>query len=287
MHLALRLLKKIPKGKVASYKEMARVCKTSPRAIGRIMAGNGHPVEYPCYKVVASSGELTGYSAPGGITKKRELLRRDGVEVTNGRVDNKYFYRFSSVLIFFLLVPMVVGAQTSSSTPGVASTTPAASSTPAAAPVIGRTQDISFVGDVVEVKSGGMLVISPTLSARQSHSGGVGQPSTGSSSAGIISIDANTAQIIKAGKKNVSLAALAPGDHVRVKGKILPDGSYLAQHVQTISKTTSAKRATSRASKIKHSTRIAKQRILQKSKKAAQVKKTQPNKQPARKNATQ
>ncbi|MBI4225243.1 MAG: MGMT family protein [Candidatus Sungbacteria bacterium] len=94
MHQAIQLLKKIPKGKVATYKEMARICKTSPRAIGRIMAGNDHPKEYPCYKVVASSGELTGYSAPGGVAKKRKLLQADGVEFVGSRVDKKYFHHF-------------------------------------------------------------------------------------------------------------------------------------------------------------------------------------------------
>ena len=95
MHPAIQLLKKIPKGKVATYAEIARVCKTSPRAIGKIMAGNKHPVEYPCYKVVASSGELTGYSAPGGVVKKRQLLEHDGVGFMGTRVDKNYFYRFS------------------------------------------------------------------------------------------------------------------------------------------------------------------------------------------------
>ena len=73
MHKAILLLKKIPKGKVATYKELARVCRTSPRAVGRVMAGNEHPKEYPCYKVVASNGELTGYSAPGGLRTKQKL----------------------------------------------------------------------------------------------------------------------------------------------------------------------------------------------------------------------
>ena len=99
MHKAIQLLKKIPKGKVATYKEMARVCKTSPRAIGRIMANNDHPVEYPCYKVVASSGELTGYSAPGGLAAKRKLLKRDGVGFAGNRVDKKYFHRFSELRV--------------------------------------------------------------------------------------------------------------------------------------------------------------------------------------------
>ena len=96
MHEAILLLKKIPKGKVTTYKELARVCKTSPRAIGRIMAGNDHPKEYPCYKVVSFSGELTGYSAPGGLVTKRKLLTKDGVKLKKGRVPSWYFHIFSA-----------------------------------------------------------------------------------------------------------------------------------------------------------------------------------------------
>lgn len=58
MHKALVLLKRIPKNKVVSYKELARKCKTSPRAIGMIMKTNPYPGEYPCYKVVGNDGSL-------------------------------------------------------------------------------------------------------------------------------------------------------------------------------------------------------------------------------------
>ena len=94
MHKAILLLKKIPKGRVATYKEMARACQTSPRAIGRIMAGNDHPKEYPCYRVVASDGKLTGYSAPGGLVTKEKLLLKDGIEVKKGSVPSQYFHTF-------------------------------------------------------------------------------------------------------------------------------------------------------------------------------------------------
>jgi len=95
MHKAFLLLRKIPKGKVTTYKELARVCKTSPRTIGRIMAGNTHPKEYPCYKVVASDGRLQGYSAPGGLKTKERLLRKDSVQFVGGKVDPQHFYRFT------------------------------------------------------------------------------------------------------------------------------------------------------------------------------------------------
>ena len=94
MHPAILLLKKIPKGKVTTYKEMARVCKTSPRAIGRIMANNSDPVNYPCYKLVSSNGELCGYSAPGGLKTKAKLLEKEGIPVMNSKVAKEYFWRF-------------------------------------------------------------------------------------------------------------------------------------------------------------------------------------------------
>ena len=94
MHRAILLLKKIPKGRVATYQEMARACKTSPRAIGSIMAGNKNPDEYPCYKVGASDGALTGYSGAGGLAKKQKLLERDGIRLERGRVDKRHFHSF-------------------------------------------------------------------------------------------------------------------------------------------------------------------------------------------------
>lgn len=94
MHKAILLLKKIPEGKVVTYKEVARVCKTSPRLIGRIMAKNSYPTIYPCYKVVGSNGKLCGYSGYGGLEGKKNLLEKDGIELLNGKVDKKHFYTF-------------------------------------------------------------------------------------------------------------------------------------------------------------------------------------------------
>ena len=96
MHKAIALLKKIPKGRVATYKEMARICRTSPRAIGSIMASNKHPKDFPCYKVVSSIGELCGYSGPGGLKTKKKLLEKDGIKLVRSKVPAKYFWKFSN-----------------------------------------------------------------------------------------------------------------------------------------------------------------------------------------------
>jgi len=91
MKLLLDLIKLIPKGKVTTYKELARVLKSSPRAVGQALKRNKNLVIIPCHRVVMSNGRLGGYA--GGIKKKINLLRKEGVELINGRVDlSKHFY---------------------------------------------------------------------------------------------------------------------------------------------------------------------------------------------------
>ncbi len=94
MHKAIFLLKSIPKGKVVTYKELARLCKSSPRAIGRILANNSDPLRYPCYKVVSVNGELCGYSGKGGVKTKQRLLEKEKIYLQNAKVPQKYFWKF-------------------------------------------------------------------------------------------------------------------------------------------------------------------------------------------------
>lgn len=84
----LFFLKRIPKGKVATYKSIGDRFGLHPRVIGLIMKRNKHPELYPCFKVVKSNGEVGGYSGPGGVRSKVELLRKDGVEF-KGRINLK------------------------------------------------------------------------------------------------------------------------------------------------------------------------------------------------------
>lgn len=80
----LSLVKKIPPGKVATYGGIARVLKTSPRAVGGALHKNPHPIKIPCHRVVKSDGSLGGYVS--GVKKKAELLRREGIEVKSNRI---------------------------------------------------------------------------------------------------------------------------------------------------------------------------------------------------------
>ncbi len=94
----LRMLTKIPKGKVTTYGTLAKAAKTSPRAVGQIMRRNERPEMYPCYKVVSSSGKIHGYSGcmSGKIhNKKISLLKKDGIIIEKGKIDlQKYGHKF-------------------------------------------------------------------------------------------------------------------------------------------------------------------------------------------------
>lgn len=80
---------KIPKGKVATYGQIARLAGSpkGARAVGLLMKNNPDAPNTPCHRVVARDGSLTGYSAKGGITAKRKMLLNEGVEFINQKVD--------------------------------------------------------------------------------------------------------------------------------------------------------------------------------------------------------
>ena len=89
------LTSQIPEGKVSTYGTIAKGLgrPNSSRAVGRILGANPHPIVVPCHRVVSSDGGLRGYSAPGGLKTKAEILRKEGVEVNRGRVDlSRYMF---------------------------------------------------------------------------------------------------------------------------------------------------------------------------------------------------
>lgn len=99
VHKALVLLRRIPRGKVTTYGELARACGSSPRAIGQIMRRNERPELYPCYKVVSSDGGIGGYAGcvrGAKIKKKIRLLGKDGIEIIDGKIDlERHLHRFA------------------------------------------------------------------------------------------------------------------------------------------------------------------------------------------------
>lgn len=86
-------VKKIPKGFVATYGQVAEMAgnKKMSRAVGNALHKNPDSGSIPCYRVVNSKGELSGEFAFGGEDAQAKLLRADGIEVVNGKVDlSKY-----------------------------------------------------------------------------------------------------------------------------------------------------------------------------------------------------
>lgn len=91
----LRLVSRVPRGRVTTYKELARSLG-KPRAyrtIANVLARNPRPVEIPCHRVVRSDGRVGGYSL--GAERKVALLNEEGVRVRGGRVDfKKHLFKF-------------------------------------------------------------------------------------------------------------------------------------------------------------------------------------------------
>ena len=63
-------------GETATYGEIARAIGEpgAARAVGAALGQNPLPIIVPCHRVLAASGALHGFSAPGGIATKRRML---------------------------------------------------------------------------------------------------------------------------------------------------------------------------------------------------------------------
>lgn len=76
-------VRKIPRGKVATYGQIAMLAGNPrwARAVGYALHSNPDPDGIPCYRVVNRFGGLASAFAFGGENRQAELLRADGVEV--------------------------------------------------------------------------------------------------------------------------------------------------------------------------------------------------------------
>jgi methylated-DNA-protein-cysteine methyltransferase-like protein len=80
---------KIPKGKVATYGQLAKIAgrPNAARAVGNAMRTNTDTKAVPCHRVVGATGALTGYAYGNGLTTKMSMLKREGVAFKGERVD--------------------------------------------------------------------------------------------------------------------------------------------------------------------------------------------------------
>lgn len=78
-----RELSKVPYGKTTDYGSLAeRVGKPgASRAVGTAVGKNPWMVIVPCHRVLRKDGSIGGFSAPGGLATKRNLLSIEGITV--------------------------------------------------------------------------------------------------------------------------------------------------------------------------------------------------------------
>lgn len=83
------LCRQIPRGKVATYGQLARLAGSlgAARAVGMCMKTNTDAPHTPCHRVVAADGSLTGYSAGEGLKTKKAMLEKEGVVFKKNKVD--------------------------------------------------------------------------------------------------------------------------------------------------------------------------------------------------------
>ncbi len=72
---------RIPKGKVITYKQLAKQIgkPKAVRAVANAVGANPLAPQIPCHRVVRSDGKLGGYSGRGGVKRKRALLKSEGI----------------------------------------------------------------------------------------------------------------------------------------------------------------------------------------------------------------
>ena len=78
-----RALKKIKKGEVKTYKEIAIAINRpkAARAVANACAKNPYAPRVPCHRVIKSDGTLGGFSSPGGTKTKRKTLKKEGFSI--------------------------------------------------------------------------------------------------------------------------------------------------------------------------------------------------------------
>jgi len=93
--LCYSVLRKVPRGKVTTYGEIAKSIgkPKAARAVGNAMNKNPYSPEVPCHRVVCADGKVGGFAS--GTKKKIEMLEKEGIEIVEGRVDlSRYLHAF-------------------------------------------------------------------------------------------------------------------------------------------------------------------------------------------------
>ena len=88
-------LQKVPRGKVTTYGEIARVLNMSPRVVGTALHLNPDNDNNPCHRVVNRDGRVAPGFAFGGPGIQKKLLEKEGVKFRDEmHVDMKLFFLY-------------------------------------------------------------------------------------------------------------------------------------------------------------------------------------------------
>ncbi len=79
--------RQIPYGQTTRYAQLAAALgkPSAARAVGNALARNPLPILIPCHRVIGARGAMSGFSAPGGLATKRQLLAIEARWVSDGR----------------------------------------------------------------------------------------------------------------------------------------------------------------------------------------------------------
>lgn len=88
-------LKKVPKGKVTTYKDLAKAMNSKAyRAVGSAMNKNPFAPKVPCHRVINENGKVGNYAH--GTNKKIKMLKEEGIEIIDGKINlNKFRFKFN------------------------------------------------------------------------------------------------------------------------------------------------------------------------------------------------
>ena len=92
-------VKKVPAGKVVTYGDVARAIGSprAPRQVGWALHCNPYPGIVPCHRVVFSTGSVCTGFAFGGKEVQTELLRAEGIEVSEDFKINLEKFRWREI----------------------------------------------------------------------------------------------------------------------------------------------------------------------------------------------
>lgn len=87
----LAVVSEIPQGKVATYGQIARLIgkEKNARLVGKVMSIANQYGDYPCHRVVNSSGRLVP-----GWDMQAELLRNEGISLDRNQHVNLKIYQW-------------------------------------------------------------------------------------------------------------------------------------------------------------------------------------------------